>query len=170
MTDSLGRRIARLRNQLGWTQQELADRVGISRVAVSHLEAGTTTPGERTVTLVAGVFKLEPHELVADTDYPEAKAERLPVVAARYTEVELQLALFERDVNAGLGLDEWRTRLAALHALAHDRRERAALAAALAELAAHSHPPLAPTSGVRRRPRPGEGGDAGRRPAPGRRG
>ena len=37
-------------------------------------------PGERTVALLAGVFKVEPHELVADTNYPAAKAERLPVV------------------------------------------------------------------------------------------
>lgn len=130
MSDDLGRRIARLRGDLGWTQQDLADRLGISRVAVSHLEAGMSVPGERTVTLLAGVFKLEPHELVADTTYPVAKAERLPVVACRYTEVELQLRLFERDLEAGTGLGEWTHRLAALEALSHDRRERDALAAA----------------------------------------
>ena len=135
MSEHLGRRVARLRNELGWTQQELADRLGISRVAVSHLEAGTTTPGERTITLLAGVFKLEPHELVADTSYPVAKAERLPVVACRYTEVELQLRLLDRDLEAGTGLDEWRHRLAALEALAHDRRERDALWAAARRLA-----------------------------------
>ncbi len=128
MSEHLGRRIARLRNDLGWTQRDLADRLGISRVAVSHLEAGMNTPGERTITLLAGVFKLEPHELVADTDYPRPKAERLPVVACRYTEVELQLRLFERDVMTGTAdLDDWRHQLAALEALAHDRRERQAL-------------------------------------------
>jgi transcriptional regulator with XRE-family HTH domain len=37
--ENLGRRIADLRAKLGWTQQELAERVGISRVAVSHLES-----------------------------------------------------------------------------------------------------------------------------------
>ncbi|HVF75422.1 MAG TPA: helix-turn-helix transcriptional regulator [Acidimicrobiales bacterium] len=135
MTEHLGRRIARLRNDLGWTQQDLADRLGISRVAVSHLESGVSDPGERTVTLLAGVFKLEPHELVADTSYPRAKAERLPVVAYRYTEVELQLRLFERDLETGIGLGEWSHRLAALEALAHDRRERAALREAAQRLA-----------------------------------
>ena len=136
MSDDLGRRIARLRGDLGWTQQDLADRLGISRVAVSHLEAGMSVPGERTVTLLAGVFKLEPHELVADTTYPVAKAERLPVVACRYTEIELQLRLFERDLETGVGLAEWGHRLAALEALAHDRRERDALAAARLRLRA----------------------------------
>src|SRR3954462_10680327 len=99
MSESLGRRIADYRAKLGWTQQELADRIGISRVAVSHLEAGMTDPGERTVALLAGVFKVEPHELVADTSYPVAKAERLPVVVPRYTEVEHHLQLLENDIE-----------------------------------------------------------------------
>src|SRR5437879_4908965 len=93
--EPLADRIAKLRTELGWTQAELADRVGISRVALSHIEAGISKPGERTVALLAGVFKFEPHELVAATDYPAAKAERLPLVAARYTEAEHQLALLD---------------------------------------------------------------------------
>jgi transcriptional regulator with XRE-family HTH domain len=129
----LGRRIAGLRAGLGWTQQDLADRLGVSRVAVSHIESGLSTPSERTVTLLAGLCKLEPHELVADTDYPRAKGERLPVVACRYTEVELQLRLFERDLSFGL-VDGWAEKLATLAALAHDRRERALLDDARARL------------------------------------
>jgi transcriptional regulator with XRE-family HTH domain len=142
--ERLGRRIADHRARLGWTQQDLADRVGISRVAVSHLEAGMSQPGERTVTLLAGIFKLEPRELVAGTDYPPAKAERLPPVAARYTEVEHQLDLLARDLEgldraAGPGggtgrpgplLAEWADRLVGLAAGAHDPREAAAVAAA----------------------------------------
>ena len=136
MPENLGRRIAERRAKLGWTQQELADRVGISRVAVSHLEAGMTDPGERTVTLLAGVFKVEPHELVEGTTYPRAKAERLPVVAARHTEVELQLALLENDLvwlerhDDHTVLDAWDARLLALLDAAHDLGERAMLDAA----------------------------------------
>ena len=133
--EKLGRRIADLRAKLGWTQQDLADRVGISRVALSHVEAGMSDPGERTVTLLAGVFKVEPHELVAGTTYPPAKADRLPLVAARHTEVELQLALLEQDLRRGTApVEEWRTRLAALVDSSHDPRERAALEAALRSL------------------------------------
>ncbi|MCU1485009.1 MAG: helix-turn-helix protein [Actinomycetia bacterium] len=136
MPENLGRRIAERRAKLGWTQQELADRVGISRVAVSHLEAGMTDPGERTVTLLAGVFKVEPHELVAGTTYPVAKAERLPVVAARHTEVELQLALLENDLvwlerhDDRAVLDAWDARLLALLDTTHDAGERALVDAA----------------------------------------
>lgn len=139
----LGRRIAELRGKLGWTQQDLADRLGISRVAVSHVEAGLSQPGERTVTLLAGLFRMEPWDLVAGTGYPPAKAERLPVVTARYTEVDLQLALLDRDLawcdrssdgpDRGV-LEEWRSRLAAMADDAADPRERAAVVDALARV------------------------------------
>jgi transcriptional regulator with XRE-family HTH domain len=84
--ENLGRKIAAHRAKLGWTQQELAERLAISRTAVSHLEAGLSDPGERTVALLAGVFGVEPAELVAGTSYPRAKGERLPAVVARHTE------------------------------------------------------------------------------------
>lgn len=146
MPENLGRRIARLRGRLGWTQSELAGRLAISRVAVSHLEAGISLPGERTVTLLAGLFKLEPYELVAGTNYPTAKAERLPLVACRYTEVELQLRLLEEDIGrSGAGFDrvqaeEWRRRLAKLRADTHDLRERAGLERAIGELSRRRSP------------------------------
>jgi transcriptional regulator with XRE-family HTH domain len=97
-TESLGRRIADHRAKRGWTQSDLAERLGVSRVAVSHLEAGMSTPGERTVALLAGLFKQEPHELVAGTNYPAAKADRLPLVVNQHTEAELQVALCEADL------------------------------------------------------------------------
>ncbi len=141
MGEHLGRRIAKLRAELGWTQQELAARLAISRTALSHLEGGVSVPGERTVTLLAGLFKVEPHELVAGTAYPSAKAERLPTVATRHTEVELQLALLDRDlawhhrldlcVEVRAELDRWSSRLRALAAASGDPAERDALHLAL---------------------------------------
>ena len=130
MTESLGRRVAALRAGLGWTQQELADRLGVSRVAVSHIEANLRDPGERTVTLLAGLFKMEPWQLVEGTSYPPAKVERLPVVACRYTEVELQLRLLQRDVDDAhlRRLAEWPEQLRLLAKSAADPSERTALA------------------------------------------
>ena len=127
--EPFGRRIARLRAEQGWTQQDLAERLAISRVAVSHLETGQSVAGERTVTLLAGLCRLEPHELVGGTDYPPAKAERLPVVACRYTEVDLQLRLLARDID---DLDlrrlaEWPEQLRLLAKAATDPAERGAV-------------------------------------------
>jgi transcriptional regulator with XRE-family HTH domain len=137
---SLGRRIAKLRAELGWTQQELADRIAISRVALSHLESDLSTAGERTVALLAGVFGMEPHELVAGTSYPTAKTDRLPLVVARYTEVELQCRLLDRDVATceATGdrkvLEPWIDRLAELDRRTLDARQRVLLAQAGARL------------------------------------
>lgn len=149
--ETLGQRIARLRCLLGWTQQELAERAAISRVAISHLELGITVPSERTLALLAGIFHLEPPELVEGTAYPEPKSERLPLVAARYTEVEHQVALLQRDLAwlerlARLGggpatgplleqvRAEWRHRLAGLAARTLDPHEQRLLAEAGATL------------------------------------
>jgi transcriptional regulator with XRE-family HTH domain len=93
--EPLGRRVGRLRSAKGWTQQDLADRMAMSRTAVSHLEASISQPSERTVILLAGLFHLEPRALVDGTSYPESKAERLPATAPRYTEIDLHLRLLE---------------------------------------------------------------------------
>jgi transcriptional regulator with XRE-family HTH domain len=132
-SENLGRRIADLRGKLGMTQQELAERLAVSRTAVSHLEAGMTVPGERTVVLLAGLFKIEPRELVAGTNYPLGKAQRLPAVAARYTELELLTTLLDNDLawleRAGDAhrrrvLDEWDARLSSVDDNSIDLRER----------------------------------------------
>lgn len=148
MVEQLGKRIARLRARQGWTQQALAERLAISRVAVSHLEMDLSVPSERTATLLAGLFKLEPHELVDGTSYPRAKAERLPLVACRHTELELQLALLRNDLDwltcsrerppnsemARSVMKRWQTRLDALGAGVRYPWERELIAEAQREL------------------------------------
>jgi len=144
--ESFGRRVAKLRAELGWSQARLAERVALSRVALSHIEARLSIPSERTVTLLAGVFGCEPPDLVAGTDYPPAKAERLPLVAARHTEVDHVLAQVAaawavvdglpatvRDRAAADVRATWRPRLAALLAAAHDPDDRRRVRAALRE-------------------------------------
>jgi transcriptional regulator with XRE-family HTH domain len=124
MQEKLGRRIADLRTDHGMTQQEVAERLGLSRVAISQFEAGMSLPSERTVILLASLFKIEPPDLVAGTGYPMAKAERLPPVVVRHTEVELQLARCELDLEwvervddpvlRRRVADDWRDRLVLL--------------------------------------------------------
>jgi transcriptional regulator with XRE-family HTH domain len=128
--EPIGRRIAGLRQELGLTQQALAERLAISRVAISHIEAGLTLPGERTIALLAGLFKCTPHQLVEDSDYPDAKAERLPLAVAWYTPLEMELALLNRDLGWLEKIsdptwcrdvwDEWMRRLECIDALTPD--------------------------------------------------
>jgi transcriptional regulator with XRE-family HTH domain len=145
--ESTGQRIARLRQQHGYTQQTLANRLAISRVAVSHIEADLSVPSERTITLLAGLFKCTPHELVEGTTYPLAKAERLPYVVAWYTELELEVALLKNDWEWAMKGDKativatvqkWQSRLMRWQAEELDERERGVLAQAWAMLRAKS--------------------------------
>jgi transcriptional regulator with XRE-family HTH domain len=134
MQETLGARLGRLRTIHGWTQQDLADRIAVSRVAISHFEMDLAVPSERTIALLAGVFKLGPHALVADTYYPSGKASRLPHVVAHYTEIEKEICLLQRDLDwlARLNNDRllfetchaWLDLLDLLEADAADKRER----------------------------------------------
>ncbi|QGG95817.1 helix-turn-helix domain-containing protein [Actinomarinicola tropica] len=99
LDEPLGRRLARLRVARGHTQQSVAERLGLSRNAVSHLETGLSHPSERTVVLLAGLFGIEPHDLVAGTDYPPAKVDRLPAVAPRHTEVAARLLALDLELR-----------------------------------------------------------------------
>ena len=109
---------------------------------------------EHTVVLLAASFGFEPHELVGGTDYPEAKSERLPLVAARHTEVDLQLALLANDLDwldtvAALlepaaaarlradTLQRWADRLTELAGRVADRAERERLTEASRGVAQH---------------------------------
>jgi transcriptional regulator with XRE-family HTH domain len=134
--ERLGQRISDLRRKHGLTQQQLADRLAISRVAVSHVESSLSVPSERTVTLIAGLFKLEPWELVRDTDYPLARAERLPTVVAQHTRAELVTAVVDaliealadrgpRDVR--VALEPWHARIVGELGTCVDDRERSLL-------------------------------------------
>lgn len=99
MIHSIGKRIAQLRVERGWTQQYVADRIAISRVAVSHIEMDLTIPGERTITLLAGLFKMTPLTLVEETTYPKGKSDRLPLNVCCYTQLEKGLSLLENDLQ-----------------------------------------------------------------------
>jgi len=111
LPEPIGKRIARLRNARGWTQQSLAYRLAASRVAISHIEMDLTVPSERTITLLAGLFKMTPYALVEGTTYPQARSERLPTLTCCYTALETGQACLENDLawlDRLHGLPGWR--------------------------------------------------------------
>ena len=149
MLQTIGKRIAQLRTEAGWTQQYLADRLAVSRVAVSHIEMDLTVPGERTITLLAGLFKTTPFDLVASTTYPQAKTDRLPPVACCFTPLERDLGLLLNDLAWLDRLQDhpqfdayrhqvqacWTPKLEAWEATAIDPEERRTLSTARQQLA-----------------------------------
>ncbi len=60
----LGAVICERRTELGWTQAELARRIGTARPLVSRIESGTHRPSLDTMFAYAVALELEPEELV----------------------------------------------------------------------------------------------------------
>lgn len=63
---------ARVRDQrvlaLGWTQQRLADELGLPRPVVARLERGVHLPGLETICQYAHALRMDPRELLACVD------------------------------------------------------------------------------------------------------
>lgn len=54
----IGNRIAELREQKGWTQEELSTLIGISRGALSHYEQSRRKPDFETLTKLADILQV----------------------------------------------------------------------------------------------------------------
>ncbi|MFC5701747.1 helix-turn-helix domain-containing protein [Cohnella faecalis] len=67
---SIGTRIASLRDQRGWTQEELSSSLGISRAALSHYEKNRREPDADTLTKLADLFQVSIDYLVGRTFQP----------------------------------------------------------------------------------------------------
>lgn len=68
-----GYRIATLRDKQGWTQEELAKRLGISRAALSHYEKNRREPDYETLTKLADLFRVSIDYLVGRTNNPQSQ-------------------------------------------------------------------------------------------------
>jgi transcriptional regulator with XRE-family HTH domain len=63
---SLGKRIKSLRRASGLTQQQLADRVEVSRIYVQALESGRRTPSMKLLGRLGPALGVEPADLVQE--------------------------------------------------------------------------------------------------------
>ena len=54
----LGRRIRKQRSQLGWTQEALAERVGVSTSFIGHVERGTRKASLETLVSIANAVNV----------------------------------------------------------------------------------------------------------------
>lgn len=54
----LGRKIQRKRNEIGLTQEELADKVGISRAYMGYIEQGRNAPSLEILSKIARILKI----------------------------------------------------------------------------------------------------------------
>jgi len=68
---TIGKRISQLRDKRGWTQEQLAASLGISRAALSHYEKNRREPDTETLTKIADLFRVTIDYLVGRTELPE---------------------------------------------------------------------------------------------------
>ena len=63
-----GQKLAKLRKQHGWTQPDLAERLGVSVKTVTYYEREAENPTTKTIQRIAQVFNLTSGELMAGVD------------------------------------------------------------------------------------------------------
>ena len=73
---TIGEKILNLRKARGWSQEELADRVGITRQAVSRWEAGTAKPDADKIIAICDLFGISADYLLRDAERKSAAEER----------------------------------------------------------------------------------------------
>lgn len=99
-TQTVGERIRRRRNELGWTQDVLAEKAGISKGFLSDLENGKRSVGADTLLDIARVLSLSLDYLMTGKA-PEAEA----------TEVQIPSSLASFAAKAGLSFRQTLTLL-----------------------------------------------------------
>lgn len=62
----VGRNLARIRRERGWSQEELAFESGVHRTYVSGVERGARNPTIRVIARLAATLRVKPADLLAD--------------------------------------------------------------------------------------------------------
>jgi transcriptional regulator with XRE-family HTH domain len=69
-TPAFGQKLSKLRKLRGWTQPELAERVGVAVKTITYYEREATNPTAKTTERLAEVFGITPAELMKDVNQP----------------------------------------------------------------------------------------------------
>jgi putative transcriptional regulator len=63
MAETIKNRVKELREAKGWTQQELADQVGVSRQSINSIERGRYVPSLMLALIFARIFKVSTDDI-----------------------------------------------------------------------------------------------------------
>lgn len=91
---TLGLRVSRLRQDKGWTQKELASKVGVTQNHISRIEKDRMQPRRSTVKALAEAFEIQPDDLealalVPDDETSTQLAQEDPELAALFSQVSI---------------------------------------------------------------------------------
>lgn len=80
-----------LRKQKGLSQEELANRLNVSRQTVSKWEVGDSTPDMEKLVAMSDLFGISLDELVLDKSPEPAPVEQVPVKSELYSEIKTDI-------------------------------------------------------------------------------
>lgn len=83
---SLGDSLRKARKQAGFTQEELAEHVGVSRAAIARYEAGEIEPSLKTMILLCDALHVSADALLGREQAPVRAFEELPPQAVKALE------------------------------------------------------------------------------------
>ncbi len=98
---TLSKKITEERKKKGWSQEDLADKLGISRQAVSKWESSSSVPDLQKVVLMADLFEVSTDYLLKDNEYTDEKLEQKEEELYRLT-LEEANSFLEMKQNASL--------------------------------------------------------------------
>ena len=80
---AFGEKLQELRKSRGWTQEQLASEIGVSRQALSKWESGSTVPDTENVIRLAVLFGVSTDYLLLDAPAPREEADSAPAQFSR---------------------------------------------------------------------------------------
>lgn len=96
---SVGMNIRTLRHQQGWSQEDVADRLGISIPAFSKIETGVTDINLSRLEQIANVFEVSVVYLLAmDIKEAEHEPSHLSIAQKKLLDRETEIATLQRKV------------------------------------------------------------------------
>lgn len=109
---SVGKNIRTLRHQRGWSQEDVANRLGISIPAFSKIETGVTDINLSRLEQIANIYEINVINLLSlDIEEAEPQVSNLTIAQKKILDREAEIASLQRKVI--LLYEELRTRTAA---------------------------------------------------------
>lgn len=96
---SVGKNIRALRHQHGWSQEDVANRLGISIPAFSKIETGVTDINLSRLEQIANIFDINVVNILAlDTDETDMRPSSLSLAQKKLIDRESEIANLQRKV------------------------------------------------------------------------
>ncbi|WP_345100963.1 helix-turn-helix transcriptional regulator [Mucilaginibacter panaciglaebae] len=96
---SIGQNIRTLRHQRGWSQEDVATRLGISIPAFSKIETGVTDINLSRLEQIADIYEIDVVQILdLDTEEVEPTPSNLSIVQKKLADRELEIANLQRKV------------------------------------------------------------------------